>query len=192
MEINTHITINDEREREYEPEHEFSPDLPGLPGFDPTWFAESFPYACASMAGNYACEETVESDGTDFEELSPHELGREGERLAASYLAARGYEVIELNWRCREGEVDIIAKDEDGTTVLVEVKSRQARGAEAYVMPELAVDENKQHKLSRLALWYLVEHPHLHSVRFDVIAVSITGHTSARIRHLVGAFTWDE
>ena len=186
MEISTHITINDE----HKPKD--CEDTVDYPDFDPAWFAESFPYAFGSTAGNYACEENIESDGEDFEELSPHELGHEGERLAASYLSARGYEIIERNWRCREGEVDIIARDDEGTTVLVEVKSRQARGAEAFVMPELAVDEKKQHKLSRLALWYLVENPSLHSVRFDVIAVSITGHTSARIRHLVGAFTWDE
>lgn len=188
MEINTHITINAERENTNKLYH----DIPGMPGFDPTQYDEVPGYFCPDFTGNYACEATLESENEDFEELSPHELGQKGERLAASYLTARGYSIIERNWRCREGEVDIIAEDEEGTTVLVEVKSRQATRAEAYVMPELAVDEQKQHKLARLALWYLVENPMVHSVRFDVIAVSITGHTSARIRHLVGAFTWDE
>ena len=186
MEISTHITIKDEAS--CEPREE----APTYPDFDPAWFGEGAFFGFPAVAGNYACEENVECEGEDLEELSPHELGREGERLATSYLCARGYEIIERNWRCREGEVDIIAKDDEGTTVLVEVKSRQARGSEAHIMPELAVDEQKQHKLARLALWYLVENPTVHSVRFDVIAVSITGHTSARIRHLVGAFTWDE
>lgn len=128
----------------------------------------------------------------EFVPMSAHELGREGERLAASYLSARGYTILEQNWRCSEGEVDIICEDDEGTTVLVEVKTRQTRHEDAHILPELSVDEAKQHKLARLALWYLVKNPGAHSVRFDVIAVNVVSSSSARLRHLIGAFTWDE
>lgn len=184
MEISTCVTIKDDHAKEPGPENDMFPD------FDPRWFEPAF-FGYGDVTGDYACEADDETD-LDFEAMTPHELGREGERLASSYLTARGYTILERNWRCREGEVDIICEDDEGTTVLVEVKSRQAKGNEAHVMPELSVDEQKQHKLARLALWYLVENPMAHSVRFDVIAVSITGRSSARIRHLVGAFTWDE
>lgn len=139
-----------------------------------------------------ATPESEDKDDERFKDLTPRELGREGERLAATYLTARGYTILERNWRCNEGEVDIICEDEDGTVVLVEVKTRHDRGPNAQVMPELAVDNAKQQKLARLALWYLVGHPGLHSVRFDVIAINVLGTSSARLRHLVGAFSWDE
>lgn len=130
--------------------------------------------------------------GDDFANLTPRELGREGERLAATYLTARGYTILERNWRCSEGEVDLICEDDEGTTVLVEVKSRYERGPNPQILPELAVDNAKQHKLARLALRYLMQNPNVHSMRFDVIAINVMGKSTARIRHLVGAFTWDE
>lgn len=185
MEISTCVTIKDDCCESEGRQADAYPD------FDPRWFMEPVCFGYGDVSGNYACEADIDEDGS-FEELSPHELGREGERLASSYLCARGYTIRERNWRCREGEVDIICEDDEGTIVLVEVKSRQGRGNDANLMPELSVTEEKQHKLARLALWYLVENPMLHSVRFDVIAVTVTGRSSARIRHLVGAFTWDE
>ena len=186
MEISTKVTIKDENE-----DDDVRPDGDACADFDPRWFMDQPCFGFGDVTGDYACEAHNEPDG-NFEELSPHELGREGERLAASYLTARGYTIVERNWRCREGEIDIICRDEDDTIVLVEVKSRQAKGAERFIMPELSVTQEKQHKLARLALWYLMENTAARSVRFDVIAVSITGTSSARIRHLVGAFTWDE
>ena len=186
MEISTCVTIKDENDDE-----DVSHGVDSFPDFDPRWFMDPPCFGYGDVTGDYACEALSDRDES-LEELSPHELGREGERLAASYLTARGYTIVERNWRCREGEIDIICKDEDDTIVLVEVKSRQARGDERFIMPELSVTQEKQHKLARLALWYLMENTTARSVRFDVIAVSVTGRSSARIRHLVGAFTWDE
>lgn len=128
--------------------------------------------------------------------LTPHELGIEGERMAATYLTRRGWLVLERNWRCRFGEVDIIAKDTEAndvanTAVLVEVKTRLAVGCENQ-MPELAVDARKQSKYRTLALTYLAEHPDVERVRFDVIAVNVTGEGTAKLRHLVGAYDWNE
>lgn len=128
--------------------------------------------------------------------LTPHELGIEGERMAATYLTRRGWLVLERNWRCRFGEIDIIAKDTEAndaanTAVLVEVKTRLAVGCENQ-MPELAVDARKQSKYRTLALTYLAEHPEVERVRFDVIAVNVTGEGTAKLRHLVGAYDWNE
>lgn len=124
-------------------------------------------------------------------EYTTREIGIEGERLAASYLEKRGYGILERNWRCRGGEVDIIAEGDDGI-VLVEVKTRLCLGDDRDSMPELAVDTRKQRRYRRLALFYLAEHYDVSSIRFDVIAVNIVGERQARLRHLLGAFQWDD
>lgn len=197
MEISTNIKIVDGFGPEKRASEGFSPEYlnPDFPIYPED--LKDFPYL-ADFIGK-GPDETVIKKGSkeedadqEFEKLSPKELGREGERLAASYLTARGYEILERNWRCCEGEIDIICEDEEGTIVLVEVKSRYDRGPEPQLLPELAVDNNKQRKIARLALWYLVDHPDTPSLRFDVIAINVMGRCSARIRHLVGAFTWDE
>lgn len=136
-----------------------------------------------------------------LESYTSREIGMEGEHLATSYLKKRGYEIIERNWRTHGGEVDIVAQitsklegdpDPVGTTVLVEVKSRLVRGKDATLMPELSVDRRKQMRYRKMALLYLALHPDCHSVRFDVIAINLVGSRTARLRHLLGAFAWDE
>jgi putative endonuclease len=59
-------------------------------------------------------------------------------------------------------------------------------------MPELAVDGQKQMRYRRMALFYMAEHPDVSSARFDVIAINIVGERLAKLRHLVGAYAWDE
>lgn len=125
------------------------------------------------------------------EQLTPREVGMEGERLAVQYLRATGLEVLRRNYRTVFGEADVVCQDGD-TTVFVEVKTRLALGAGARPMPEIAVDDAKQRRYSLLALEWLVSHPVSRSVRFDVIAVSITGPRRAKLRHLCGAFAWDD
>lgn len=128
-----------------------------------------------------------------IEEYTPLEIGREGENLAASFLERRGYEIISRNWRCEFGEADIVARDHDeAEVVLVEVKTRVALGDGEDLMPELAVNRRKQTRYKKIALFYIAAHPELISVRFDVIAVSIVGYHSAKIRHLQCAYAWDE
>ena len=128
-----------------------------------------------------------------IEQYSSAEIGEEGERLAASYLERRGFEVLERNWTCEAGEVDIVAKDvQDNTVVLVEVKTRLALGEDCRIMPELAVDEQKQNRYRKMALLYLATHMDCYSIRFDVIALNIVGERMAKLRHLLGAFSWDE
>lgn len=98
-----------------------------------------------------------------------HKLGRLGERRAARLLRRHGVRILERNWRCTIGEVDIIARD-GITTVFVEVRS-SARGYAGG--PLYTVGARKQRKLITLAETWLRTHPmHRGSVRFDVIGVT--------------------
>jgi len=94
--------------------------------------------------------------------------GREGEAIAARYLEQKGYRIVERNYRCVFGEMDIIARD-GRTCVFVEVKSRKS---ERFGDPGLAVDRRKQRKMSAVAMCYLKEKRLLgNPSRFDVVAV---------------------
>jgi putative endonuclease len=98
-------------------------------------------------------------------------LGQTGERLAAERLVQCGYRILERNFRCRYGEIDIVAEDGDDL-VFAEVKTR--RGV-AYGLPEEAVTARKQQKLIELALYYLDAHAcSERSWRIDVVAVQLS------------------
>lgn len=99
-------------------------------------------------------------------------LGRTGERLAAEALKRRGYCILEQNYRCRHGEIDLVA-EEGQDLVFVEVKTR--RGA-AYGLPEEAVTARKRQKLREVASYYLDAHScSERSWRIDVVAVQLSG-----------------
>lgn len=114
------------------------------------------------------------------------ELAREGEELAARYLADAGWTILERNFRYgRGGEIDIIARDGD-CTVFVEVKTRQSLSCG---VPELAVTASKRRQIVRVARgWQWLEGRRELFCRFDVIAVSII-HGAADIHHIQNAFT---
>ncbi len=98
-------------------------------------------------------------------------LGRTGERLAAEALTRRGYCILEQNYRCRHGEIDLVA-EEGQDLVFVEVKTR--RGA-AYGLPEEAVTARKRQKLREVAGHYLDAHSCAdRSWRIDVVAVQLS------------------
>lgn len=124
--------------------------------------------------------------GTSLNELTSTELGVRGEQAAARYLAARGWEVLERNWRCPYGEADIVARDVDGTIVLVEVKTR--RETDDELAPEEAVGEQKRRRYRVLAAAYLADHPAVPLVRLDVIALTAREGGLASVRHIVNAF----
>ncbi|TAM73583.1 YraN family protein [bacterium] len=111
-------------------------------------------------------------------------LGREGERLAAEHLAARGFRIVARNVRLgRGGEIDIIAKD-GATIVFVEVKTRASR---RFGAPLSAVDARKRARLRRLAEeWLQTAAPNSYA-RFDVVTVERSG-IRTTVRHLEGAF----
>lgn len=97
-------------------------------------------------------------------------LGRSGERLAATWLEARGYRIAGRNWRCPYGELDLIAEDGD-ELVFVEVKTR--RGARMGT-PEEAITRVKRRRLVESALAYLTEHGMEERLyRIDVVAVDL-------------------
>ncbi len=99
-------------------------------------------------------------------------LGQVGERLAALHYAQAGFEVVDTNWRCRYGELDLVAR-KDSLVVFVEVKNRSSV---AYGHPLEAVTPLKQRRLRRLAALWFEDHrrheelTHLQA-RFDVVAV---------------------
>jgi putative endonuclease len=113
------------------------------------------------------------------------ELGRLGESLAASLLEAAGLRVVARNWRCREGEIDLVAAG-PGLLVFCEVKTRRGRG---YGSPAAAVTPTKQARLRRLAVAYLATVPARSCrVRFDVVAVIWPRSGPPAVDHLQGVF----
>ena len=96
--------------------------------------------------------------------------GNEGEKIAAAYLKKNGYEIIEINFRCPIGEIDIVAKEENDL-VFVEVKTRKSI---ELGYPEQAVGMRKQKKMSQLALWYMQKRKIADTnARFDVVAITL-------------------
>lgn len=95
-------------------------------------------------------------------------LGRQGEDLALTHLTARGYQVLHRNWRCPDGELDLVLMDGE-TLVFVEVKAR--RGTD-FGAPEDAITPAKRRHLVRSAKAYLEAHAKACAAwRFDVIAI---------------------
>lgn len=96
------------------------------------------------------------------------ELGKKGEELAVGYLQKLRYKILERNYRCKFGEIDIIALDRK-TVVFVEVKTRSSK---EFGSPQTGVTLRKQRQLAKVALSYLQKH-HLFNrdARFDVVAV---------------------
>lgn len=113
-------------------------------------------------------------------------LGDFGEAVAAAYLTRQGYVVLEQQWRCAVGEIDVIARAGDDL-VFVEVRTR--RGA-AYGQPEESVNRAKQTRLMTLAYAYL-EAQGLEDAtpwRIDVIALEIDGAGRVRrLNHIINA-----
>ena len=94
--------------------------------------------------------------------------GTKGEDIAAACLRKEGYRIVERNYRCRYGEIDIIAMDKKDV-VFVEVKGRES---DTFGSPEEAIGPAKQKKISKVALHYLQEKGLAdHNARFDVVAI---------------------
>lgn len=95
-------------------------------------------------------------------------LGRFGEDMAAEYLKGRGLTILDRNWRCAAGEIDIVARD-GSALVICEVKTR--RGV-TYGTPAEAVGPRKLRRMRELALRWLDERGvHAPQIRFDVVAI---------------------
>ena len=114
-------------------------------------------------------------------------LGQYGEDLAAQHLVAAGMVLLDRNWRCREGELDAVARDADGTLVFVEVKARSGTG---FGEPAEAVGVVKARRIRALACRWLTEHAPTGGaeLRFDVISVVRRRGQAPQVTHLRGAF----
>jgi len=117
--------------------------------------------------------------------LNNKQLGAIGEKYAANYLKGKNYEILQLNFSCRYGEIDIIAKQKN-SIVFVEVKTRKStnfgKGMEA-------VNFYKQQKLRKVALYYLNKNaPVFSNIRFDVIDILIQSEDEIKIEHIENAF----
>lgn len=143
---------------------------------------------CADQALD--ADQTLDTDriadtNEETRACSPKELGRRGEEAAAKFLERRGFAIVQRNWSCFAGEVDIIALQDD-TLCFVEVKTRSnvQKG-----FPSEAVDERKRDRYERIAACYLKEHAYEDlRVRFDVIGILVLGRDRAFLRHHVNAF----
>ena len=114
-------------------------------------------------------------------------IGTLGEDVAAAFLEKRRYRILERNFRCKGGEVDIIARDPgDESLVFIEVKARRDL---SYGVPQLAVTPFKQRQVSKAALtWLSKKRLHDRNARFDVIAILLADDGPHKIEHIVNAF----
>jgi putative endonuclease len=117
-------------------------------------------------------------------------LGTYGERIAARYLSDAGLEVLDRNWRCRQGEIDLVARD-GACLVVCEVKTRRGTG---FGSPVEAVDHRKLARLRRLAAAWLADRRRtpagltwrVDAVRVDVVGVLRPRHGACVVEHLRG------
>lgn len=115
-------------------------------------------------------------------------IGGRGEDLAAEWLARKGHEVLERNYRTRYGEIDLVTRHGD-TLVFVEVKTRRGTG---YGDPLEAITERKRGQVRHMAEQYLAERDEeyvdrFEGVRFDAVGI-VLGRDGTVVRHVEDAF----
>ncbi len=112
-------------------------------------------------------------------------VGDTGEKAAREYLEKNGYRIIETNFRCRLGEIDLVALD-GNTTVIVEVRTKTG---DTHGLPEESISGKKARRLYRLALYYLQsKYGHEVPSRIDLVAVTVdkTDHSIQKLNHIRG------
>jgi putative endonuclease len=111
--------------------------------------------------------------------------GRWGEDLAARHLERMGLTVIDRNWRCRSGEIDIVAADTDsGTVIICEVKTRTT---EHFGSPLASITPSKLRRLRFLAAEWMRDHAvRARHVRIDVIGIVVGTGGAPSLEHLRG------
>ncbi|MEO0091118.1 MAG: YraN family protein [candidate division WOR-3 bacterium] len=109
-------------------------------------------------------------------------LGKQGELLAEKYLRNLGFKILDKNYRCPLGEIDIIAQDKN-TIVFVEVKTRRS---DFLAEPFESIGRKKQMKLRDLAEYYLAQKGYEdYEIRFDVLSIISS---KQKIEHIRDAF----
>jgi putative endonuclease len=116
---------------------------------------------------------------------TPDEVREEGLRIARRYLDHRGYDVAD-----EEAErADVVAYEGDRAVLAAVRVSRDSDSGDA--MPALDVDPEAIRAMRRACLEYAASHDDLDAVRADVIAIVIVGEGKAKLRHLIGAWSWE-
>lgn len=111
------------------------------------------------------------------------EVGKLGESLAADYLTRQGFTVVDLNWRCNRGEIDLVAFDGE-ILVIAEVKTRRSL---AYGHPFEAISKAKLDRLRTLSVLWARHHGYLSArLRIDAVAVLLPRGEEPRVEHLRG------
>ena len=114
-----------------------------------------------------------------------YDFGQRGEDAACNYLKSKGYEIIYRNWKTADGEIDIVALEDD-ILVFIEVKTRSNLNCG---LPEDAVGPKKRKKYEILAADFLKSHDYVDmGLRFDVIGILSCGEKKVMVRHHVNAF----
>jgi putative endonuclease len=114
------------------------------------------------------------------------ERGRAGEQRAAAHLRASGYDIIDANWRCAQGEIDLVAV-RGGILAVVEVKTRRSVD---FGHPFEAIDRRKAARLWRLAMAWIAAHPDAargRRLRIDAIGIVGDDPATAALEHLEDA-----
>lgn len=114
-------------------------------------------------------------------------LGRHGENIALNYFSGLGYKVLERNYKCRIGEVDIIAQ-KDSSLIFIEVKTRTSL---SYGHPVESVSEHKIKKIKDVAGFFMANNNNLYpnfDVRFDVVSIIINRGSGFKLEHIENAF----
>lgn len=108
-------------------------------------------------------------------------IGSQGEETACRYIQQKGFVIIQRNFTCRLGEIDIIAR-KDNQLIFIEVKTLRSSGDAL-----LAIDRSKQNKLMKLATYYMETRNIQTDARFDAIGVNF-GPSGFRVEHIENAF----
>ncbi|MDJ1372010.1 YraN family protein [Gulosibacter molinativorax] len=111
------------------------------------------------------------------------ELGRTGEALAARYFESLGYEILERNWRCADGEIDLVVRDGQ-SIVCVEVKTRRSLRAGH---PLEAITQAKLGRMRRVAVSWVAAHPEYRgALRLDVVSIVLAPGAEPALIHVEG------
>ncbi|MNI07521.1 hypothetical protein D3C73_605310 [compost metagenome] len=115
------------------------------------------------------------------------QIGRAGELIAQTYLREQGFMILEMNWRCKSGELDIVA-ELDQVLVFVEVRTRKRLGS--YGTAKESVNPRKQQQVRETAQYYLHRfRKYEQRVRFDVITIELKDEGEVPfLEHIQGAF----
>jgi putative endonuclease len=118
--------------------------------------------------------------------MKKKEVGNWGEEQARKYLIKNGYQILEQNYRCPLGEVDIICRSPKDILVFVEVKTRRSL---SFGSPMEAVGIKKQHRIIKSSMFYIQQKKLYNKVyRFDIIDLYLTGLSTYQLNHYPNAF----